>query len=112
MIWISKETIMYSITLHPGDIAKINGAEVTADRTVTLNSQVPIERLSTPGLTDLPETDLRIDGLWTRNGHRVAMITLQHLRCPCGSAYVRRSDTHHSCQFCKRVWENTTIEGA
>lgn len=103
---------MYSITLYPGDTATINGADVVADRTVTLRSSAPIERIPTPGLTDLPETDLRSDALWVRDGHRARMTTRQDLRCPCGSAYVRRSASHHSCQHCKRVWENDTVDNA
>jgi hypothetical protein len=78
--------------------------------TVTLNSETPITRVAAEGLTDLPETVLRIDQLWKRNGHREPMTFRQDLRCPCGSAYVRRSATHHSCQHCKRVWINQSIE--
>lgn len=101
---------MHSVTLFPGDTAIVNGAELTVSGTVTLNSETPITRVAAVGLTDLPETPLRIDQLWARQGHRVPMTTRQDLRCPCGSAYVRRSETHHSCQYCKRVWSNQSIE--
>ena len=94
------------LILHPGDTVVINGARVTVDRTVQLTCDQPLQRIPCPGLRDLPETALRVRSLWKRGGHRVQMVTRQDLRCPCGSAYVRRSTTHHSCQHCGRVWVN------
>lgn len=100
---------MNTVKLFPGDTAIINGALVTADRTVKLSSEAPIERVPTPGLNDLPETDLRIEDLWSRSGRRVSMTLRHDLRCPSGSVYVHRSATHHSCQGCRRVWENAGV---
>ena len=100
---------MHTIKLFAGDRALVNGAETTADRTVTLRCDAPIQRLPAPGLSDLPQTPLRIAGLWTRGGHRVPMIFRQDLRCPCGSAYTRQSATHLSCQHCGRVWTNVEV---
>jgi hypothetical protein len=100
---------MNEVTLFPGDTAIINSAEVHVDRTVTLRSEAQISRIPTPGLTDLPETARRVGDLWSRQGHRVPMTFRQDLRCPCGSAYVRRSATHHSCQHCQRVWPNAEV---
>ena len=97
------------VTLHPGDAAVINGARLTADRTVTLRCDQPVQRVPCLGIHDLPETTHRIDAIWKRQGHRVPMITRRDLRCPCGSAYVRRSETHHSCQYCGRVWPNEEV---
>jgi hypothetical protein len=102
---------MNKIRLFPGDAAIINGAWVTADRTVTLTSDAQIERVPTPGLTDLPETDLRIECLWSRQGRRAPMTLRHDLRCPCGSVYVRQSETHYSCQGCRRVWGNDEVPG-
>lgn len=104
------DTHMHSITLFPGDTAIVNGAELTVSRTVTLRSTTPVERRSSPGLADLPETALRINALWPHPGHRVPMTQRHDLRCPCGSAYIRRSATHHSCQHCQRVWDNQTVD--
>jgi hypothetical protein len=97
--------------LHPGDTVVVNGARITVDRTAQLTCDQPLQRIPCPGLRDLPETALRIGSLWQRGGHRVPMVTRQDLRCPCGSAYVRRSATHHSCQYCQRVWENREVPG-
>lgn len=80
---------MHSITVFPGDTAIINGAELSVSRTVTLNSDTPTERRPTPGITDLPETALRINALWPHRGHRTQMTQRHALRCPCGSAYIR-----------------------
>jgi hypothetical protein len=102
---------MTKITLHPGDTAVIAGTRLTVDRTVTLHASDGIQRIPAPGLADLPETGLRIRDLWRHRGHRVPMVTRQDLRCPCGSAYVRRSTTHHSCHYCQRVWENREVPG-
>jgi hypothetical protein len=102
---------MNKVRLFPGDTAVINGAMVTADRTVRLTSDVPIERVPAPGLSDLPETALRTQDLWNRSGHRLPMTLRQDLRCPCGSVYVRQSETHHSCQSCGRLWGNDEVPG-
>lgn len=101
---------MNRIKFFPGDIAVIGSVQVSVDHTVTLSAEADIERIPAPGLTDLPETDLRVWALWQRRGHRVAMTTRQDLRCPCGSVYVRRSATHHSCQHCGRAWINEEVE--
>ena len=100
---------MHTIKLFAGDSALILGARITADRTVTLRCDTPIQRVPTPGLFDLPETALRIADLWSRGGHRVPMTFRQDLRCPCGSAYTRQSATHLSCQHCGRVWANEEV---
>jgi hypothetical protein len=100
---------MTSLTFYPGDIALIAGVRVHVDRTVTLRSEAEIERIPLPGLADLPETRLRIGDLWIRNGKRAPMTSRHDLRCPCGSAYIRRSTTHHSCQQCQRVWANEEV---
>ena len=100
---------MHTIKLFAGDSALILGARITADRTVTLACDKPIQRVPTPGLFDLPETDLRIADLWSRGGHRVSMTFRQDLRCPWGSAYTRQSVTHLSCQHCGRVWANEEV---
>ncbi len=100
---------MFKVKFFPGDVAIISGAEVTVDHIVTLSSETPIERITTPGLTDLPETELSIGDLWVRHGHRPPMTFRHDLRCPCGSASVRQSDTHVSCQKCQRVWENSNV---
>ena len=100
---------MNSVTFFPGDTAVIAGVRVYMDRAVTLRSEEKIERLPSSGLTDLPETQLRIGDLWIRNGKRVPMTFRHDLRCPCGSAYIRRSTTHHSCQHCQRVWANEEV---
>jgi len=101
---------MYSVKLFLGDVAVINGVRVSVDNTTTLSSETPIERIPTPGLTDLPETELTIYQLWPRRGRRPFMFYRHDLRCPCGSAYLRVSESHHSCQKCQRVWENDTVE--
>jgi len=100
---------MSSVKLFPGDVAVVGTVEITVDRSVTISSHAPIRRRPLPGLADLPETDVRIGDLWRRGGHRVPMSTRQDLRCPCGSAYVRQSETHHSCQYCQRVWANGEV---
>lgn len=100
---------MNRIKCFPGDIAVIGGVRVSVDHTVTLSTEGQIERMPASGMTDLPETDLRAWDLWRRQGHRVPMTTRQDLRCPCGSVYVRRSATHHSCQHCGRVWPNEEV---
>ena len=100
---------MHTIKLFAGDSALLHGARITADRTVILRSDTPIQRLPTPGLFDLPETALRIAALWSRRGHRVPMTLREDLRCPCGSAYTRQSATHLSCQHCGRVWANAKV---
>lgn len=100
---------MNRIKFFPGDVAIINGAEITMDHTVTLSSQVPIERIPTPGLTDLPDSSMRVEGIWKDRGHRPRMVFRHDLRCPCGSAYLRQSETHISCQRCRRVWENDEL---
>lgn len=101
---------MNEVLIHAGDTIVVNGARVRADRTVVLNCDQPLQRIPCPGLRDLPETSLRISALWQRGGHRVPMEIRQDLRCPCGSAYVRRSATHHSCQYCGRVWRNVEAD--
>jgi len=100
---------MNTLRLFPGDRVIINGAEVSADRLVTLSSETAMRRVTAPGIVDLPETALRIQALWPARGHRVPMVLRQDLRCPCGSVYVRRSATHHSCQHCGRVWINAEV---
>jgi hypothetical protein len=100
---------MNTVRLLPGDRAIINGVEVWADRSVTLTSEASMTRLAAPGIVDLPETSSRIRTLWPTRGHRVPMVLRQDLRCPCGSVYVRRSSTHHSCQYCGRVWMNAEV---
>lgn len=101
---------MNQLTIHAGDTVVVNGARIKADRTVKLSCDQLLQRIPCSGLRDLPETTLRISALWQRGGHRVPMVTRQDLRCPCGSAYVRRSATHHSCQHCRRVWENDKVD--
>ena len=97
------------VTIFPGDKIVINGATVVADRTVTLSSYAPsFNRVPAPGMTDLPETDLRIHTEFS--GPRVPMENITDLRCPCGSAYTRKSETHHSCLHCKRVWTNDEVD--
>ena len=100
----------YAITLFPGDTLRVNGAELTVDRAVRVSSTTPLERLPVAGLVDLPETPLRIGQLWHRHGPRALMTWRHDLRCPCGSVYLRRSATHHSCPQCQRVWDNLSIE--
>ena len=100
---------MNRLTIFPGDLAVVNGVAFAVDRTVTLTSDAVIGRRPAPGMSDLPETPLRIDQLWRRGGHRAPMSLRRDLRCPCGSAYVRQSATHHSCQHCQRVWENREV---
>jgi hypothetical protein len=105
----TREPHMNEIKFFPGDTAIINGARVEVSNTVTLKTKAPsFYREPTPGMADLPETDLRIHDLWER-GHRVHMEPRQDLRCPCGSAYTRQSETHVSCLHCKRVWENKDV---
>jgi hypothetical protein len=101
---------MNELLIHAGDTFVVNGVRVRADRKVKLSCEQPLRRVACPGLHDLPETELRISALWQRGGRRVPMVTRQDLRCPCGSAYVRQSATHHSCQYCGRVWENGQVE--
>jgi hypothetical protein len=101
---------MSTLKLFPGDIAAIGDVEFTADHIVTLASTAEITRKPKRGLTDLPETKLRISDLWRRGGRRVPVVVRQDLRCPCGSVYIRRSATHHSCQCCQRVWGNDDVE--
>lgn len=101
---------MSTIRLFPGDVAIVGGAEITVDRAVTLSSTEEIRRRPTPGLREVPETGLRIGDLWRRDGHRVRMTVRQDLRCPCGSVYVRKSATYHSCQHCRRVWKNEDVD--
>ena len=62
-------------------------------------------------MKNVPETELRVSDLWANPGHnhRVKMVFCTDLRCPCGSVYIRKSDTHHSCPDCQRVWTNETI---
>ena len=90
-------------------VALVGDAWVTVDRTVTLACDQPIQCRPAPGLLRLPKTGLRIPELWRRTGRRAPMATRQDLRCPCGSAYVRRSATHHSCQYCQRAWPNDEV---
>lgn len=103
---------MHRIQFFPGDTALIGGVRVQVDRPVTLTADQPVDRIPAPGITDLPETSLRVWNLWPRRERRIPMTTRQDLRCPCGSVYVRRSATHHSCQHCRRVWPNDEIEEA
>ena len=56
----------------------------------------------------LPETNLSISTEFS--GPRVKMDNVVDLQCPCGSVYTRKSETHHSCLYCGRVWENKTVE--
>ena len=107
---VSTEMVMYSVKLFLGDVAVINGVRVSVDNTTILSSESPIERISAPGLTDLPETDLRASQLWSYKDRRPFMLLRHDLRCPCGSASTRASESHHSCQKCRRVWENATVE--
>ena len=102
--------IAFEVTLFPGDTLRVNGAELTVDRAVRVSSTTPLERLPVAGLVDLPETPLRIGQLWHRHGPRALMTWRHDLRCPCGSVYMRRSATHHSCPQCQRVWDNLSIE--
>jgi len=60
-------------------------------------------------MKNVPETELRVSDLWDRHDHRVPMTYCTNLRCVCGSVYIRKSDTHHSCPDCFRVWTNETI---
>ena len=101
---------MNTIRRFPGDTLLVGDAELQVDRPVSVRSSGVLKRMPAPGLTDLPETTLRVQDLWPRFGHRVPMTTRQDLRCPCGSVYIRRSATHHSCQSCRRVWANEQVE--
>jgi hypothetical protein len=103
---------MSRVTLYPGDITLVNGVTLEADRTVTLRYSAPIERRPAAGLLDLPSIPLRIDQLWKRNGRREPMTSRQNLRRLCGSAYVRRSASHQSCQHCRRVWTKGEVPDA
>ena len=66
---------MYTVKLFPGDTAIVNGTKVFADCKVTLSSDIPIERIPARGISDLPETELRIPNLWPRQGHRPLLAT-------------------------------------
>ena len=93
------------IILHRGDVLVLNGAEITASQTVCLDTGNPVEKRVPSGLSDLPETPLRVRQLWSdRRGPRAAMTARNDLRCPCGSVYVRQSQTHLSCLYCGRAW--------
>ena len=100
---------MHKFRLSPGETAIVRGVPITVDRAVTLTLETPIPHYPSPGIRNLPETELRIRDLWPHRGHRAAMTLQTHLRCPCGSVYVRRSATHHSCQYCGRVWKNEEV---
>ena len=100
---------MKRVTSNAGESATIDGAQIRVDRRVVIITEANICRLPLAGIKDLFDTEHRIGDLWKRNGRRVPMITRHDPRCPCGSAYVRRSETHHSCQYCGRVWPNEEV---
>lgn len=101
---------MNKITLFPGDSVVVDGhVKLAAKTSCTLESEHNLLRIPTEGLTDLPETALRSKDVWQRTYPRAYMKYRQDLRCPCGSAYTRQSDTHVSCQFCGRAWENKDV---
>lgn len=102
------------IKVYPGDVVEINGGHFTVSNTVMLISEdSTMHRIPMSGMTDLPETDIRIKDVFpVREFPRKHMTLHQNYRCPCGSAYTRQSETHLSCNQCGRVWENRHIPKA
>jgi hypothetical protein len=101
---------MHKVNLFPGDTLVVDGqVKLEAKSTCTLESNHNLLRIPADGLKDLPETPLRSRDLWQRVYPRAYMKYRQDLRCPCGSAYTRQSNTHVSCQHCGRAWENKDV---